>query len=136
MPASSCSRPVSISSMPTASISFRASRSASVTNGSMTASTPSLSAASAVSSLTAARCSSVKGSPSVVLSTMLPVPPEASGIASWRCSVTSSVGVPGIENALESVPPNRAKAPAATARSTAHAVITVQARRAHQRPTR
>ncbi|CPU66584.1 Uncharacterised protein [Mycobacteroides abscessus] len=78
----------------------------------------------------------MNGAPSSVARTIVPLPPDASGSAVWSRSVTSAVGVPGIEKLLASVPPNATNAAPASTSTASHAARTVRARRAHARPRR
>ncbi len=142
-PSASCCWPASSSALPAVSccspsLTCRAcsARCASVANGSATCTTPSMSATFASSALMACCCSSVRAEPSSVLHTTRPVPPLADGSSRASRSVTSAVGVPGIEMASVSVPPNVRNAPTASARAVAHAPTTSQARRAANMPIR
>ncbi len=78
----------------------------------------------------------LKGEPSGVVKTTLPLAPAAAGMASARCSVTTAVGVPGMEIWPAGVLPKATKAPAARAKTTSQATTTVSRRAAAIRPMR
>ena len=87
-------------------------------------------------SATAAFCASVNGEPFRVLKTTVPVAPAVPGMEAARCSVTTAVGVPGIEISLEGVLPKAAKAATATARIAIQVARTARRRDAAIRPIR
>ncbi len=70
------------------------------------------------------------------MNTTEPFAPATPGMEAARCSVTTAVGVPGIEISLEGALPKAAKAPAAIARIAIQVAMTARRRRAAIRPIR
>lgn len=135
-PLASRTRPSSTWARPPVTFAAWTARVSSAVNGSATWSTPSRSATFRSAALTPARCPSVSRAPFAAQMTTCPVPPLATGSSVFSRSVTCSVGVPGMVIVELMVPPNATKAPTARPSTTTQAVITHQARRAVNRPSR